>query len=114
MADEARAHGDYHVPPMGGLMALPGAELAKVVDDTVAMLRVVKPQWIEWFGDSLHARVQEILLNGEAEARECVAKGEPQGVYGTGGIWVRYDAEDGQTTVTVQVTAAWDTSEEES
>lgn len=106
------ADAEVTMPPLGGLMALPGAELAKVVDDTVAMLRVTNPAWIKWFGDSLHAHVQELLLEGERDAREQVAKGESQGVYGTGGIWITFDGEDGETRVSVQVGAAWDTPED--
>lgn len=84
-----------------GLMALDGPALAKLVDDTVVALRVRNPSWLKLYGDSLPARVQELLLEGEAVARKT-------GLYSTGGVKVEYDAEGESTEVWVLIRTVYD------
>lgn len=89
-----------------GLMALDGARLSKLVDDTIAMLRVRQPQWVSWLDvKALPAHVQQTLLEGAAHARRQAAESGEVGFYGTGGLWITFDPTDGTTRVAVEV--AW-------
>jgi hypothetical protein len=82
-------------------MALNGADLAKVVDDTVQALRIKNPTWLGFYGASLPARVQEMLIEGAAGARK-------HETWRSGGVRIDHEADGEFTEVYVLVATIYD------
>lgn len=90
-----------------GMMKLDGKDLASLVDDIVAALRIKSPTWIALYSDSLPARVTEILLEGAKVARSY-SKPDDDGLYATGGIRIQHSAVGEFTEVYVLIGTVYD------
>lgn len=73
------------------------------LDDVVAMLQIVGPEWVSWYDPrALRAHVHDMLIDGIASAKA-------HGAWSSGCVRVRY--EDGKTEISVVAAYSYETAD---